>query len=429
VTFHYRLVDDLFSREEFERCVEEKIAASGDLLDYHTAAMLVVREAGRSHLKIRDLQAASSLVSLFAKVLVVGKPREFERPEGEPGLVSRLTVGDETGEAHLVLWDDKAAAVHEIEVGDVLEIVGRPKRTVPPEIHALALRKTACEIACAEPGVVRDAADPEIGLEVRLLGLDPPRSFVRKDGSAGEMVEGVIGNKDGVARLVCWAPPLLEGLSPGCCIRITGATEKTGEQGIEYSLGEAGAVVALDAGIAVPHTPISAVREGSTCSVAGRVGSVEHPRMFTTRAGGTSWVRNLTVADETGEVRLVLWGERAQEHLIAGDLIEIYNASARRGRYGELELSVGRGGALVVHDAGEREIDIAGTVIATPAGICIDDGSECYRLDTEFPPGCEVRVRGRVSRRFIRVGHGEGVSMDPAALVERADALLAGRGG
>ena len=47
--FHYALVDDLISREEFERRTESKMEECGDLIDDVTAAMLVVGELGRQH--------------------------------------------------------------------------------------------------------------------------------------------------------------------------------------------------------------------------------------------------------------------------------------------------------------------------------------------------------------------------------------------
>ena len=55
--FHYALVDDLISKEEFERRVEKKIDECGDLVDEPTAAMMVVGELGREHVKIRGLSA------------------------------------------------------------------------------------------------------------------------------------------------------------------------------------------------------------------------------------------------------------------------------------------------------------------------------------------------------------------------------------
>jgi len=48
VQFHYALVDDLISREEFERRAEAKMQDCGDLIDDVTAAMLVVQQQPRS---------------------------------------------------------------------------------------------------------------------------------------------------------------------------------------------------------------------------------------------------------------------------------------------------------------------------------------------------------------------------------------------
>ncbi len=424
--FHYALVDDLIDRDEFERRVEEKIAESGDLLDDQTAAMLVVREMGRSHVRIRDLSPASSLACFFARVFSVGAPREFQRSDGTKGMVANLIVGDETGRIRVVLWGEKAEAVHEIETGDALEILGRVRDGgARPEVHALALQKAACQITCGE-----DAGVPEVpasggDLEVRLIGMDPQRTFTRSDGSRGEMVEAVIGNGNGVARLVCWAPHLLAGFKPGSCIRITGAAARITGQGVEYSLGETGTVTPSDATIDVPITPLAAVREGGSYAVAGTIVHAQSPRSFTTRAGTTSWVRNLVISDGSSEMPLVLWGERAQEHLVPGDRIEAYNAAARRGRYGNLELSLGRGSALIVRSGTEGEaVEVSGTVIATRMGTCLDTGTACYLLDEALPVGLEVRVTGTALRGVITVHRCEAVDVDPAPLLRRLDRFV-----
>ena len=67
--FHYALVDDLISREEFERRTEAKMQECGDLIDDVTAAMLVVGELGRQHVKISGLVGPSTLFSFFGKVI------------------------------------------------------------------------------------------------------------------------------------------------------------------------------------------------------------------------------------------------------------------------------------------------------------------------------------------------------------------------
>ena len=123
--FHHALVDDLISKEEFEQRVEAKIDECGDLVDEPTAAMLVVSELGRQHVKIKGLAAKSSLFSFFGKVIDKTEPKEFDRADGEKGWVATLLLGDETGTTRVVLWDEKAGAALEIVPGDVLEIIGR----------------------------------------------------------------------------------------------------------------------------------------------------------------------------------------------------------------------------------------------------------------------------------------------------------------
>ena len=175
--FHYLLVDDLVGKEEFERRVEEKVADSGDLLDERTAAMLVVKDLGRAHIRVRDLPAASSLVCFFAKVLSVGEPKEFERPDGTTGLVANVMVGDETGKARLTLWDEKAGAVHELEPGDVLEILGRPKARRLPTSPPSPSRRRRAQISCPER---RCSVLPNRrgDLEVRIIAAESPRTFL-----------------------------------------------------------------------------------------------------------------------------------------------------------------------------------------------------------------------------------------------------------
>ena len=96
VRYHYALVDDLISREEFDRRIEQKITACGNLADEVAAALLVVRDLDRSHVKIRGLRGRSSLFCFYARILACAEPKEFDRPDGNKGMVARLTVADET---------------------------------------------------------------------------------------------------------------------------------------------------------------------------------------------------------------------------------------------------------------------------------------------------------------------------------------------
>ncbi|WP_214083988.1 OB-fold nucleic acid binding domain-containing protein [Methanoculleus sp.] len=424
--FHYLLVDDLLPEGEFERRVEEKVAESGDLLDDRTAAMLVVKDLGRAHIRIHDLTAAPSLACFFAKVLSVEEPREFERPDGTPGIVANVMVGDETGRARLTLWDEKAAGVSEIEAGDVLEILGRPKGGGKvTDVTAVAIQKAACEIACEETGP-STLPGPGGDLEVRVISVEEARAFKRRDGSPGAMVEVVVGNEDGVFRLVCWTPAILEGVQAGETVVIRGAVARDSVKGVEYSLGEAASVLRSDREIAVPMKTVADVEEGGSYSLAGTVLSVQPPHSFVTRNGRQSSVRNVIVADDTGEIPVVIWGEKADEHLVPGDRIEVYNAAAKRGRYGDLEVHLSWGSAFVVLGEEEKEVEVEGTVVATRQGTCIDTGDACYLLAGPLPVGYHVRARGTVHRGVISLSRLEAVIPDQEDLHRRLDRISGG---
>ncbi len=416
--FHYLLVDDLLERKEFEHLVAEKVAESGDLLDERTAAMLVVKDLGRAHIRIRDLPGASSLVCFFAKVLSVGEPRGFERPDGTTGLVANVVVGDETGKARLTFWDEQAGAVRELSAGSVFEILGRPKGGGrEPDVTAVALQEAACDISCPEEPAGGD-------LMVRVVAVESPRAFTRRDGSPGVMVEAVIGNETGIFRLVAWEPDILLGVEAGTTVTIQGATPRESDRGIEFSLGEAGSVSPSGGEVTIPMETIAGVEEGGTYSVTGRVRSIQPPHPFVTRSGRQSSVRNLVIADETGEIPVVIWGEKAEERLIVGDRIEVYNAGARRGRYGDIELHLSWGSALLILTGDEEEVEIEGTVIATAEGACIDTGDACYLLAGPLPIGYEVRARGTVQRGVISISHVEAVCPDQEDLQRRLDQFI-----
>jgi len=414
--FHYALVDDLIKKEEFTRRVEEKIDECGDLIDEPTAAMLVVGELGRAHVKIKGLGGKSSLFSFFAKVLDKTEVREFDRADGERGAVATLLVGDETGTARVVLWDERAAAVEEIAAGDVLEIIGRHSGRTMHEIYALALRKSTCDITCtcAGPGAGTTtlSTDP-VDLDVILIAKKEPRTFTRKDGTTGEMVEAVIADEHGTARLVAWTREILTGIAPKTTLHITGAKpDGRGGGGRAYSLDEKSTVAIADKHISLPFTAISSVSDQGTFSVQGEVKQVREPRAFTTRDGRASWVRNIVVTDGNEDLNVVIWGEDALLSVKPCDTIEVYNATAKPGRSGEIELSAGRGSAIILPDGHSGQIVFEGTVIVSNGNTFIDNGHVRYLLDGgDLPAWQEVQVQGTVSGDRIRPDHWEPIHL------------------
>ncbi len=418
--FHYALVDDLLSREEFERLVEEKIRNCGDLVDELTGAMLVVADLGRQHVKIHGLVAKSSLFSFFAKVIEKSEPKEFDRTDGEKGLVATILVGDDTGETRLVLWDEKAMAAQEIEKGDVLEVIGKPGKR-PGDIMALAIRKASCEIVCRSNIPPLNTAPAErVTVEARLLSLEEPRFFTRRDGTGGEMRGAVIGDGCGTARLISWMPEILDELVPGTTLRITGAVDRSRPPVREYSVDEKSTVEPIEMEIEVLMNPVAGVGNEGVYSIRGTVSRVLPARSFIAKDGTRSHVRNILVRDDTGEIRVVFWGDTAVQHYFSGDSITIYNATARAGRTGECELSVSRSSSISIETQVFRQpIVVQGTILADRRGTLIDDGTTSYLIEGEHPHGREVRVTGTLTGHTITPETIEAVELSPEPVLMR----------
>ncbi|AGB01813.1 single-stranded DNA-binding protein [Methanoregula formicica] len=395
--FHYALVDDLITKEEFEQRVEKKIDECGDLVDEPTAAMMVVGELGREHVKIKGLCAKSSLFSFFGKVVDKTEPKEFDRADGEKGWVATLLLGDETGTTRVVLWDEKAGAALDVTAGEALEVIGRHPGKNTREIYALALRKVSIEIAgpVLKNGNASLSNEP-VELDVLLVFRGEPRTYTRRDGSTGEMVEALVADATGTARLVAWAPDLLRSVSPGSCLHITGAKPNQRDEGRSYSLDEKSTVVPTDLAVSVPFTPPGSVGDQGIYSVTGEVKQVQQPRSFTARNGTPSWVKNIVITDGSDDLNVVLWGDHALVPLAAGDKIEVFHATAKPGRFGNIELAAGRGSVVRIPDERAWPIVFSGTIIPGPGCTFIDNGSERYLIDADFPTGTELQVTGTV---------------------------------
>jgi replication factor A1 len=414
VQFHYALVDDLISSEEFESRVEAKMQECGDLIDDVTAAMLVVGELGRQHVKISGLSGPSTLFSFFGKVISVAAPKEFARQDGGKGWVAHLILADETGQVRAVLWDEKAAAAAEIETGDVLEVIGKHSGKQSADITVLALRKSPCEIECGMSVQPRLAPPERKEVRMRVLYLEEPRTITRRDGSTSELIEGCVTDGARVTRMVTWLPELFDEIPAGTTLIVKGALLKARNWGTEYVIDEKSDVIPGDLDIPFSFSRLAAVNGEGDWSVEGSVSSLQPVRAFSSRDGRPGHVRNLVLADGTTTLSAVLWGDRALLPLVRGDQVSLYNARLKQGRTGEPELHIGAGGFVVVAPRGQQEeISMEGTVIVTREGTFLDDGTVRFLVSGSLPHGHEVRVSGVRAGERITVSSFEDLEKDP----------------
>jgi replication factor A1 len=79
-------------------------------------------------------------------------------------------------------------------------------------------------------------------------------------------------------------------------------------------------------------------------SLKGKIAELKEPREVNTKFGTTIVLTEATLEDDTGTVKLVLWGEQA-DNIEEGSEVEITGAFTKEFRE-EIQLSIGKKGTI-----------------------------------------------------------------------------------
>jgi len=451
------------SEEEFREAVEAKVEQMGGLADEETAAMLIAHELSEGEVEgITDVEPGMEEVKFLGKVRSVGELREFERDgEDADGKVVNVELADETGAIRVAFWDEMAdSAVEELDEGDVLRVAGRPREGYNGvEVSASRVEpEPDVDIDVPVDGDYR-IADLSLGLSDvsirgRVLGTDPVRTFDRDDGSEGRVSNISIGDETGRVRVTLWdeKADLADEFSPGESVAVVDGYVRERDGDLELHVGNRGTIERIDEDVEyVPEsTPIADVEIGETVDLAGVVRSADPTRTFDRDDGSEGQVRNVRLQDESGDIRVALWGEKADIDLGPGDEVQFADVEIQDGWQDELEASAGwrstvslladgatsapaeaaaagggaesdgdeagldafagsgdgggsteaAGGqaASVVDTEGNEAVEFTGVVVQAGDPVVVDDGTETLAVDTEVDVelGQEITVRGRL---------------------------------
>jgi len=454
------------SEEKFREAVEEKVEQMGGLADEETAAMLIAHELSENEVNaIADIETGMDEVKFLAKVTSIGELRTFERDgEDEDGHVINVEAADETGQVRLAFWDEQARSIDEggLEEGEVLRIKGRPK----DGYNGLEVSVEKAEPdADAEIDVDLDGrtdidslsmGQSDVNVQGIVLGTESIRTFDRDDGSEGRVANLTLGDESGRIRVTLWddRSDRAEELDTGTPVEVVDGYVRERDGSLELHVGDRGAVEEVDDSIDFsPETdPIDGVEIEQTVDLGGVVRSVDPKRTFDRDDGSEGQVRNVRIQDDTGDMRVALWGEKADTDLGPGDEVFVADAEIQDGWQDDLEASAGWGSTVVVLEdgsgagttsgggsesanggsstgldafaddrgaddgsgatgengddsdgAGGEQIEVTGTVVQTGDPVIVDDGEETISVETDerVQLGQQVTVRGQ--RRADRV--------------------------
>ncbi|MBU3967780.1 MAG: replication factor A [Euryarchaeota archaeon] len=355
---YYKKLEGKLTIDEFKSKIEEKITFMNGLCDLKTAAMLVSSELGVNEaVKIKDMSPDRSNVVFIAKVLSVSEIREFSRDNDTTGRVVNLNLADDTGSIKAALWDEACDLVKigDIKPGQSLKVKGYVKEG-----------KGGLEVNVGRGGGI-EHIDKEVSVDIKpvkisevkngmnslnmigkIIDMGAVRTFSRKDGTAGKVRNITLGDDTGKIRLTLWdAKADATEFKSGDTVEVMNAyaRDNSFSNQTELQIGSGGSIVKSNAAVdySEPLTPIADIGINTSYSVSGHVSGLDEIKEFERADGTKNKVSNIYISDDTGRIRVALWGEHADivNGLDIGSEIRIIDAYAKPGRNEEVELSAG----------------------------------------------------------------------------------------
>lgn len=323
-------------------------------------------EVTASTQKIKDIKDGMGDLNLTGKVLEISEIRTFQRKDGNSGKVGNLLLGDDTGTIRVTLWDDKTEFLNDVEYGDAVELVNAYARenafTQKVELQVgnrSIIKKSEKKVEYEEEFTpIEDirADMNNINISGRILDIGEIRTFEKKDGSTGRVGNLLLGDSTGKIRLTLWdeKTSFLDEIDFDETIEVLHAysRENAFTQQVELNLGGRGIIQKSEKEIEYREkfTDIADIVPGESYSVQGKVSEIGELREFEREDGTENVVANLQLKDETGSIRLTLWGEQAYviEDLDIDSEIQIINAYAKYGLNEEIELSIGNRSRVII---------------------------------------------------------------------------------
>jgi replication factor A1 len=342
------------SLEEFREAIEAKVEQMGGLADEETAAMLIAHDLTEGEVEtIADIEAGMENVKFVGKVVSVGDIRTFERDgEDESGMVLNIEVADETGRVRIALWDEQAAgAVETLERGEVLRIGGQPKEGYNGlEVSASRVEPDgSVDIDISLDGsATADSltmGQSDVNLRGLVLDTEEVRTFDRDDGTEGQVANLTLGDETGRIRVTLWDDQAgtAEELETGTSVEVIDGYVRERDGSLELHVGDRGAVKETDEPVNFEPetTSIAELELDTTADIAGVIRSADPTRTFDRDDGTEGQVRNVRVQDQTSDIRVAMWGSKADHNLGPGDEVYLGDVEIQDGWKEDLEASAG----------------------------------------------------------------------------------------
>ena len=234
----------------------------------------------------------------------------------------------------------------------------------------------------------------DVSVVGRVVAVYKPKTFTGR--KSGMVASFFIVDRSSILRVVLWnsKASLLEsdGVKVGEIVRVSHGYTKEGREGVELHVGEKSKIETSPSDVKESDFPsvssfmmrigdVVQKRKNRRVNVAGVVGRIFKTSTFERQDSTTGKVMRLILRDESEEVSVVAWNEKAEElegMLKEGAGLRLIGAKAKMAESGALELHVDSGTYAEVFQDGEAiqkvislkegsvHISVEGTIVAAP---------------------------------------------------------------
>lgn len=280
--------------------------------------------------------------SFIGVVKSISNPRSFKTRKGNSGKVCNVDVEDKTGKIRVVLWTENIKKLKNISEGDIVRVGGVDIKDGYSGLEATMRPRSLFEKAddvnpadyptyTEEITPIADVqADTKVNIIARITRIPPIRSY-NKNGKDGKVASLELQDASGTISYTLWNNnvDLIKSLdlNDGDTVKILQAQVR--ERNDEKSLSHwDGRIIKGDFDVPDFEHELLKIDElddgDSDIEIIGVVTRIQDIRKFVRKSDQSEGqLRNFHITDDTGSIRVTLWGDSADIDINKGDIVKV----------------------------------------------------------------------------------------------------------
>jgi replication factor A1 len=292
--------------------------------------------------------------SFTGRVMTISNPRSFKTRKGNSGKVCNVDVEDKTGKIRVVLWTENIKHLKNVSEGDIVQVGNVDIKDGYSGLEAtMRPRSVFKKLEDANPDdypayseeitpINEVEADTKVNIIARIIRIPAVRSY-NKNGKDGKVASLELEDESGKISYTLWNNnvDLIESLelNDGDTVKILQAQvrERNGEKSLTHWDGR---IIKGDFDVPEHINEISKIGDlddgDSDISIIGVVTKLYDIRKFVRKSDKSEGqLRNFVIEDDTGSIRVTLWGDSADLGINKGDVVKLIGGNVVYDEYTE----------------------------------------------------------------------------------------------